>query len=194
MPLALARVSFNPLLRLPARAYIFFFRGTPLLVQLFLIYYGLGQFPAVRASALWPVLREGYWCGIIGLTLNTAGYTAEILRGAIESVARGEIEAGRACGMNPALVLWRIVLPQAFRSALPAYVNEIIFLMKGSAVVFTITVVDLMGAANLVRARSFRVYEPLFGAALLYLLLTFAITWGFGRLERHLHPERHAPR
>ena len=175
IPLALMRVSERTVLWAPAYAYIFFFRGSPLLVQIFLIYYGLGQFDLVRDSILWPLLREGYWCAILALALNTAGYTAEILRGAIQAVPRGEVEAARALGMPWPLVLRRIVLPKAFRIALPAYVNEIIFLLKGSAVVFTVTVVDLMGAANLIRARTFRVYEPLLGAALLALTLPLTL-------------------
>jgi len=194
VPLALMRVSERLLLWIPAYGYIFFFRGTPLLVQMFLIYYGLGQFDEVRESIFWPLLREGYWCAIIALSLNTAGYTAEILRGAIQAVPRGEVEAARALGMSWPLVLRRIVLPKAFRTALPAYVNEIIFLLKGSAVVFTITVVDLMGTAKLIYARTFHVYEPLLGAAVLYLIMTFVITRGFAILEDRLNPDRRPPR
>lgn len=193
VPIGLARVSHNPGLWLPAYVYIFCFRGTPLLVQLFLIYYGLGQFEVIRSSAAWSVLREAYWCAVIALTLNTAGYTAEILRGAIQAVPRGEIEAGRACGMSPFLLYRRIILPKAVRLGLQAYQNEVIFMLKGTALVFTITVVDLMGAANLIRAKSFRVYEPLLAAALIYLVLTFGLTRLFALAERRLHPERRTP-
>ncbi|MBI1208391.1 MAG: ABC transporter permease subunit [Azospirillum sp.] len=193
VPMALARASHRATLWMPAYGFIFFFRGTPLLVQMFLIYYGLSQFGEIRASIVWPVLREAYWCAVIALTLNTTGYTAEILRSAIQAVPRGEVEAAKALGMSRALILRRIILPKAFRQALPAYVNEIVFLMKGSAVVFTITVVDLMGAANLIRARSFRVYEPLLAAAALYLILTLVITRFFAVLEDRLNPDRRAP-
>jgi len=193
VPIGLARLSWNPLLWLPAYAYIFFFRGTPLLVQIFLIYYGLGQFEAVRASLLWPVLREAFWCAVIALTLNTAGYTAEILRGAIQAVPRGEIEAARALGMSRGMILRRIILPKAVRLGLPAYQNEVIFMLKGTALVFTITVVDLMGAANLVRARTFRVYEPLLAAATIYLAITFVLTRVFAFVEHRLHPDRRRP-
>lgn len=189
-PIALARLSANPLLWVPAYGYIFFFRGSPLLVQLFLIYYGLGQFEAVRLSIWWPILREAYWCAAIACALNTAGYTAEILRGAIQAVPRGEIEAGRACGMSRLLIFRRIILPKAIRLALPAYQNEVIFLLKGTALVFTITVVDLMGAANLVRARTFRVYEPLLAAGAIYLAITFVLTRLFAWAEFWLHQDR----
>ena len=193
IPLALMRVSERTVLWAPAYAYIFFFRGSPLLVQIFLIYYGLGQFDLVRDSILWPLLREGYWCAILALALNTAGYTAEILRGAIQAVPRGEVEAARALGMPWPLVLRRIVLPKAFRIALPAYVNEIIFLLKGSAVVFTVTVVDLMGAANLIRARTFRVYEPLLAAGAIYIILVFILTRLLMVVERRINRHRLAP-
>ena len=116
LPAALMRVSENWWLRAPAYGYIFFFRGTPLLVQIFLIYYGLGQFEAIRESALWPVLREPYWCAIIAFALNTGAYTAEILRGAIEAVPTGQIEAARAFGMSKTLCYRRVILPQAWRT------------------------------------------------------------------------------
>jgi His/Glu/Gln/Arg/opine family amino acid ABC transporter permease subunit len=193
LPLALARTSPNPLFWIPAQTYIFFFRGTPLLVQLFLIYYGLSQFEIVRQGIFWPILKQGYWCAAIALSLNTAGYTAEILRGAIEAIPRGEMEAARACGMSPGLMYRRIILPKAFRIALPAYGNEVIFLMKGTALAFTVTVVDLMGAANLIRAKSFRVYEPLLAAGFFYLCLTFVLTRLFVWLEDRLNPQRRNP-
>jgi len=190
VPMALARVSHNPALWMPAYAYIFFFRGTPLLVQIFLIYYGLGQFAFIRDSFAWVFLREAYWCAVLALALNTAGYTAEILRGGIKAVPRGEIEAARACGMSPGMLYRRIILPKAARLALPAYGNEVILLLKGSALVFTITVVDLLGAANMIRTRTFQVYEPLLAAAILYLAMTFVLTRLFAWLEYRLNPQR----
>lgn len=194
LPVALARVSANRFLWAPAYAFIFFFRGTPLLVQLFLIYYGLGQFAVIRDSIAWPLLREAWWCAVLALSLNTGAYTAEILRGAIQAVPHGEIEAGRACGMSPALIYRRLILPKAARLALPAYVNEIIMLLKSSALVFTITVIDLMGAANLIRSRTFRIYEPLVAAGALYLAMTFAVRRVAAWVESALAPERRPPR
>ena len=190
IPIALARLSHSLWLWMPAYGYIFCLRGSPLLVQLFLIYYGLGQFEWIRSSVLWTVLGEAYWCAIIALTLNTSGYLAEILRGAIQSVPQGTIDAGRACGMGLFLLYWRIILPQACRIALPAYANEIIFLMKGSALVFTITVVDLMGAVTMIRAQTFLIYQPLLMAGMIYLMITIGITWIFAWLEKSLSPKR----
>ena len=149
VPVALARLSANPLLRWPAFAYMFYFRGTPLLVQIFLIYYGSGQFvQQLRALGLWEFFREPYFCAVLTLTLNTAAYTAEILRGAIRAVPFGEVEAARALGMSGGLRLRRIILPKAFRLALPAYTNEVIFLFQATSLVSVITLVDLTGAAR----------------------------------------------
>ena len=139
------RVSANPVIRVLPLAYTFFFRGTPLLVQLFLFYYGLAQFEAVRESIFWPYLREAYWCALLVFALNTGAYTTEILRGAIQAVPRGEVEAAQAIGMSRALMLRRITLPIAYRIALPAYSNEIILMLKGSALASTITLLDLTG-------------------------------------------------
>ncbi|MCW5700588.1 MAG: ABC transporter permease [Rhodospirillales bacterium] len=186
VPTALARVSRMWWLRGPAYGYIFFFRGTPLLVQIFLVYYGLSQFETVRTSALWPILREPYWCAIIAFALNTGAYTAEIFRGAIEAVPSGQIEAARACGMTHALAYRRIILPQAFRIALPAYGNEIILMLKGSALASTITLLDLTGMARTIIARTYMPVEIFLAAGLLYLLLTFIFTQAYQVLERHL--------
>ena len=186
VPLALMRVSGNPLLRAPAWSYIYVFRGTPLLIQLFIIYYGLGQFEAVREGPLWPVLRSSWWCGLIELTLNTAAYTGEILRGGIRGVPHGEVEAARACGMSPFVMYRRVILPQAFRIAWPAYGNEVVLLLKGSALVSTITVFDLMGVTRTVFSRSYNL-ETFLWAALLYFAMTFALTWGFRAIERRIN-------
>jgi len=183
LPLGLARVAASPWLRWPAWAYVFFFRGTPLLVQIFLVYYGLGQFQAVQQSALWPILREPYWCAVIAFTLNTAGYVAEILRGAIQAVPVSEVEAAKACGMGPALRYRRIILPRAFRIALPAYGNAVILLLKGSALASTITLLDLTGMARTIIARTYMPVEIFLAAGLIYLLLTFVFTRGFRVLE-----------
>ena len=187
VPVALLRVSKNPLVYALPWAYIYFFRGTPLLVQLFLIYHGLGQFEAIQQSFLWPVLKEAYWCALIAFTLNTGAYTAEILRGAIEQTPFGEVEAAKACGMSRGLMLRRVILPGAFRRALPAYGNEVIFMLHGSAIASVITIVDLLGAGRIVNSRYFAPYESYITAGLLYLCITFLIVWGFKKWEKHWH-------
>mgnify|MGYP000948615577 CR=1 FL=1 len=186
LPLALMRVSGRWWLRWPAYAYVFVFRGTPLLVQIFLVYYGLGQFEAVRASVLWPILREPYWCAIIAFALNTGAYTAEILRGAIQAVPVGEVEAAKAFGMSRALSLRRIILPRAFRIALPAYGNEVILMLKGSALASTITLLDLTGMARTIIARTYMPVEIFLAAGLVYLAITFVFVQLFRLLERRL--------
>lgn len=186
VPLALARVSSNIFVSSAAYAYIYAFRGTPLLIQLFLIYFGLAQFEAVRESFLWPVLRDEFWAGLIALTLNTAAYVAEILRGGIMGVPRGDIEAGRAAGMSPALMYRRLILPKAFRIAWPAYGNEVVLLLKGSALVSTITVLDLMGETRTIFSRNYSL-DTFIYAGVLYLLITFVLTRGFRLAEQHLN-------
>ncbi len=186
VPLALARVSSNIFVSSAAYAYIYAFRGTPLLIQLFLIYFGLAQFEAVRESFLWPVLRDEFWAGLIALTLNTAAYVAEILRGGIMGVPRGDIEAGRAAGMSPALMYRRLILPKAFRIAWPTYGNEVVLLLKGSALVSTITVLDLMGETRTIFSRNYSL-DTFIYAGVLYLLITFVLTRGFRMGEHHLN-------
>jgi putative lysine/arginine/ornithine/histidine/octopine transport system permease protein len=184
VPLALARLSQNPLLSGLAAAYSLFFRGTPLLVQIFLVYFGLGQFDFVRDSFLWPFLRLAYVCALITFSLNTAAYSAEVVRGGILAVPRGEIEAARACGMSTWTTYRRVILPRAFSICLPAYSNEIIILMKGTALASTITLLELMGQAQLAASAT---YQPIlvFGiAGIIYYLLTLIITRIFALLER----------
>jgi His/Glu/Gln/Arg/opine family amino acid ABC transporter permease subunit len=186
MPMAMARVSRRPWLWMPAYGYIYVFRGTPLLVQLFLIYYGLGQFAAVRESVLWPLLSDAQICGLIGLTLNTAAYIAEILRGGILAVPRGEVEAARAVGMSPGLAFRRILLPRAFRIAWPAYGNEVVLLLKGSALVSTITVWDLMGETRSIFARGYDLMVFVW-AGVFYFAMSAVVTIGFRLVERRLN-------
>jgi len=186
VPLALLRARGGPLLRWPVELYLLFFRGTPLLVQMFLIYYGFGQFPAFRESVLWPLLREAYWCAIIAFTLNTAAYTAEIFRGAIEGVPKGEVEAARSLGLSGWLLFRLIVLPRAFRVALPAYGNEMVLMLKGSALASTITLVELTGAARIIVSQTAAPYEPFVTAGLIYLALALLIDRGVRGLERRL--------
>lgn len=171
------RLSGRVWLNGPAYGYIFLFRGTPLLVQIFLIYYGLGQFDFIRHNdQLWPILREPIYCAIIALSLNTAAYTAEILRGAVLAVPASEIEAARAIGMPGWLILRRVIVPHALKLAIPGYTNEVILLLKGSALVSAITVLDITGEAQRLYARTFRPFEPLIGAGICYLAITYVIT------------------
>ena len=183
IPIALLATSKNRWIAVLPKAYIYFFRGTPLIVQMYLIYHGMGQFEAIRESYLWVIFKEAYMCALIAFALNTAGYTAEILRGTIEQTAFGEIEAARACGMSNATLYRRIILPSTFRRALPAYGNEVIFMLHGSALAGIITVVDLFGAAKIVNARSFVPFESFITAGLFYLVLTFLIVWGVKKAE-----------
>ena len=187
--LALMRLSGNPALDLPARAYVFVFRGTPLLVQIFLIYYGLGQFPEIRQSLLWPFLREPYWCALLALTLNTAAYSSEIIRGGILSVPFGQIEAARACGMSRWLIFRRITVPQGLRVALPAYGNEIILMTRSTALASVITLMEVTGIASKIIAETFRAVEVFVCAGAIYLILNFAISRGIAFLERRLSPQ-----
>lgn len=176
LPLALARMSsFGPVSAL-AGGYIFVFRATPLLVQIFLIYYGLGQFEAVRHSVVWPFLREPFWCAILALTLNSAAYTAEIVRGGIRSVPFGQIEAARAVGMSGVLLYRRVILPLAWRQALPAYGNEMIQMVQASSLASTITLMELTGVARAIAARTFQPVEAFVIAGAIYLLINFALT------------------
>ncbi len=184
VPLALLRLSQNPFLRLPVYAYIFYFRGTPFIVQLFLIYYGSGQFrDELEAVGLWVFFRDAYFCAILALTLNTAAYTAEIFRGAIQGVPFGEVEAARACGMSRGLLYRRIVLPKAFRLALPAYSNEVVFLLQTTSIVSIIALLDLTGVARVIIARSFEPYKLFLAAAAIYLVMTYSVLFVFKRVE-----------
>jgi octopine/nopaline transport system permease protein len=192
VPLALLRTSPSSVLSYPILLYTFVFRGTPLLVQLFLIYYGAGQLEWIRSSAAWSILREPYWCALITFSLNNGAYTTEILRGGIRAVPSGEIEAAKALGMSYALRIRRIVLPAGFRLALPAYANEVVLMLKASSLASTITLMELTGTARKIVAQTFSPYEVFIAAALIYLGFTFLIVHLFGRLERHLakHQQR----
>ena len=189
LPLAALRTAPSRILWMPVYGYITFFRGTPLLVQIFLIYYGTGQFDWIRETPLWPLLRQAYWCAILAFSLNTAAYTAEILRGAIEAVPRGEIEAGSALGMSRWLVFRLISLPRAFRLALPAYGNEIILVIKSSSLASTITLLDITGVARTLVAHTYAPYEVFLVAGALYLLLVLATTRLLALAERWLRTD-----
>jgi His/Glu/Gln/Arg/opine family amino acid ABC transporter permease subunit len=184
VPVALARLSRNPAVSGAATAYSLFFRGTPLLVQIFLVYFGLGQFGFIRSSFLWPFLREAYVCALITFVLNTAAYSAEVVRGGILAVPRGEIEAARACGMSIFTAYRLVILPRAFSIALPAYSNEVIILMKGTALASTITLLELMGEAQLISSRTYKPIQVFVIAGIIYYALTLVITRIFAWLER----------
>jgi len=199
IPVAVARISPNPLLWMPAYGFILLMRGTPLLIQIYLIYYGLGQVfgdihlfgkPLMRAL---PFLRDGIWYAIFALSLNTAGYTGEILRGAILAVPHGEIEAGRAFGMSKWLIFRRITLPRAIRICLPTMSTETILLLKATALASTVTVYEVLGMAQYIRAQTFRVYETFIGAGIIYIILVFVMTRILNWLERYLNKDRERP-
>ena len=187
VPIALARLSRNPMLWMPAYGYIYFFRGTPLLVQLYLIYYGSGQFREFWESVgLWWVFRDAWWPCIMALSLNTAGYTAEILRGAMLGVPHGEVEAAKACGMSGLLLFRRIVFPKAVRLALPAYSNEVILMLQATSLASLVTIYDMLGVANIIYNRTYAFYEMYITMAVVYLAMTYLLVWGFRSVEHHL--------
>lgn len=189
VPLALMRVSRRRGLSRFAYGYIYLFRGTPVLTQLFLIYYGLAQFDAVRQSPLWPILREPWPCALIALSLNMAAYVAEVLRGGILGVPVGEREAGLAMGFGPFQLYRRIILPRAFGIALPALGNEMVVQMKSTALISTITLLDVTGVARRIVTRTYST-DALFIAGIIYVVMTYLIGRGFrlaeGRMNRHL--------
>ncbi|MCB5200921.1 ABC transporter permease [Neorhizobium sp. T786] len=190
LPIAFARMSKNRIIGGIAYAYVYVFRGTPLLAQLFLIYYGLGSFrPQLEAVGLWWFFREAWYCGLLSLTLNTAAYQAEILRGAIGSVPHGQHEGAAALGLSKSVAFRKIVLPQALIVALRPYGNEIVLLIKGSAVVAIVTVYDLMGETRYAFSRTFD-YQTYLWAAIFYLTIVEALRhiWAAleARLTRHL--------
>ncbi len=187
VPIAILATVKNRWVSFLPKAYIYFFRGTPLIVQMYMIYHGMGQFETMRESFLWVVFREAYACALIAFALNTAGYTGEILRGTIEQTAFGELEAAKACGMSTVTTYRRIILPSTFRRALPAYGNEVIFMLHGSSLAGVITIIDLFGAARIVNSRNFVPFEAYITAGLFYLALTFLLVWGFKKAEYHWH-------
>lgn len=195
MLLALMRMSGVAALDYVARAYVFVFRGTPLLVQIFLIYYGLGQFrPTLQAWGLWAFFREPYWCAILALTLNTAAYASEIFRGGLQAVPHAQVEAARACGMSGILLFRRIVFPIAVRQALPAYGNEIILMVKATSLASIITMMEVTGLAQKLISQTFRAVEVFIVAGAIYLALNFLVTRAIYLIEWWLSPHlRHAP-
>ncbi|KZX78226.1 amino acid ABC transporter permease [Oleiphilus sp. HI0009] len=183
LPLAILRTSKNKWINLPIWAFVYFFRGTPLLVQLYLIYYGTAQITGIQQTFLWDILSEAFYPCLIAFVLNTAAYTTEIFRGAIEATPRGEIEAAKAYGMGVAKRMRRIILPGAMRRALPAYANEVIFMLHASSIASVVTIVDLTGAARDIYARYYAPFEAFLFVAAIYLCMTFTLIYIFRKVE-----------
>ncbi len=199
VPLAVARVSRSPVVYGPVAAYTWFFRGTPMLVQLLLIYYGLGQLEWMQAqweagNPFWLLFREPYFCALLAFALNTCAYTTEIIAGSIRNVPHGEVEAAKAVGMSSFVMFRRILLPSALRRAIPAYSNEVILMLQGSSIASAITLVDLTGVARNVYSKHFAPFEAFVFAGLIYMVLTFALVGLFQLAERrwlgHLRAQR----
>ncbi|MBD2840254.1 ABC transporter permease [Pseudomonas sp. JM0905a] len=184
VPLALMRVSKQPWVNLPAWLYTYVIRGTPMLVQLFLIYYGLAQFEWVRDSALWPYLSNATFCACLAFAINTSAYTAEILAGSIKATPHGEIEAAKAMGMSRAKLYRRILLPSALRRALPQYSNEVIMMLHTTSLASIVTLIDITGAARTVNSQYYLPFEAFITAGLFYLCLTFILVRLFKAAER----------
>ena len=187
------RISGNPIVSGIAKGYIFIFRGSPLLIQMFLIFYGLGQFGFIRHSIVWPFLREPFICAVLSLALCDAGYSAEIFRGSIRAVSPKEIEAARSIGMSGFLLVRRIIAPIALRHALPSYSTEVVLMMKSTALASLVTVWEVTGVAQRLISQTYRTMEVFLCAAVIYLILNFIIVQAFELLERYLSAHRRAP-
>ena len=184
VPLAMLRTLPNPWLNRPVWFFTYVFRGTPLLVQLFLIYYGLAQFEWVRNGPAWPWLSSAWFCACFAFALNTCAYTTEIIAGAIRTLPVGEIEAAKALGMSRPVMFRRIVLPSAMRRALPSYGNEVIFMLHGTSLASVVTLLDLTGAARQVYSIHYLPFEAFIMAALFYFALTALLVALFHAAER----------
>ena len=193
IPLAVARVSPGPWLSRPVWFFTYVFRGTPLLVQLFIIYHGLAQFEVVRESIFWIAFKNAWFCAWLAFTLNSTAYTTEIFAGALKATPVGEIEAARAYGLGGLKLYSRVLLPSALRRALPQYSNEVVGLMHATAIASTVTLVDITRVARDVNANHLLVTESFGVAALIYFVLTFSLVGAFKLLERrflrHLRPQ-----
>ena len=172
---AILRLNKNIFINKFAYGYSYLFRGTPLLVQIFIIYFGLGQIEYLRSTVLWTVLKEPYWCAIIAFALNTGAYTSEILRSAFQTIKPGIIEAGKSLGIPNKIIFYKIQIPIAIRQSLPAYGNEIILMMKGTSLASTVTIMDLTGVAKYIISTTFRPIEVFIIAGGIYLFMTFII-------------------
>lgn len=194
LPLALVRTAKGSVGSSIALAYTYVFRGTPLLVQLFLIYYGIGQLSMIRTSLLWPIFREPLWCAFIAFTLNSTAHTTEIFRGGLLAVPKGPIEAAHALGLTRMQTLCLVTYPLMIRIAFPAYTNEVIGMLKASSVASTITILEVTGLSRQLVSATFAPYEVFVVAGALYLATTLAITWLARGLERGLNPIASATR
>ncbi|PXX93619.1 amino acid ABC transporter permease [Marinobacter vulgaris] len=186
VPLAILRTSKNPLINAPVWFYTYIFRGTPLLIQLYIIYYGLAQIEGIQQTFWWEIFRGAFYPALLAFTLNTAAYTTEIIRGAIVATPSGEIEAAKAYGMSWALRMRRIILPSAARRAVQAYSNEVIFMLHASAIASVVTLVDLTGAARNIYSRFYAPFDAFIFVALIYMALTFMLVFAFRKLENYL--------
>ena len=181
---AILRLNKNIFINKFAYGYSYLFRGTPLLVQIFIIYFGLGQIEYLRTTFLWTILKEPYWCAIIAFALNTGAYTSEILRSAFQTIKPGIIEAGKSLGISSKIIFYKIQIPIAIRQSLPAYGNEIILMMKGTSLASTVTLMDLTGVAKYIISTTFRPVEVFIVAGGIYLFMTFIIHNLIKLLER----------
>ncbi len=172
---AILRLNKNIFLNKFSYFYSYIFRGTPLLVQIFIIYFGLGQIEFLRSSFLWIILKEPYWCAIIAFSLNTGAYTSEILRSAFETINKGFLEAGNSLGISKKIIFYKIQIPIAIRQSLPAYGNEIILMLKGSSLASTVTLMDLTGVAKYIISTTFKPIEVFIVAGGIYLFMTFIV-------------------
>ena len=172
---AILRLNNNKLINKFAYGYSYIFRGTPLLVQIFIIYFGLGQIEYLRTTFLWVVLKEPYWCAIIAFSLNTGAYTSEILRSAFQTIKPGYLEAGRSLGIPSKIIFTKIQIPIAIKQSLPAYGNEIILMLKGTSLASTVTLMDLTGVAKYIISTTFKPVEVFIVAGGIYLFMTFII-------------------
>ena len=172
---AILRLNKNVFINRFAYGYSYVFRGTPLLVQIFIIYFGLGQVEYLRSTILWVILKEPYWCAIIAFALNTGAYTSEILRSAFQTIKPGIIEAGKSLGISNKIIFYKIQIPIAIRQSLPAYGNEIILMMKGTSLASTVTLMDLTGVAKYIISTTFKPIEVFIVAGGIYLFMTFII-------------------
>jgi len=184
LPAGLARARRSRFWEPVLEAYVYLFRGTPLLVQTFLIYYGLAQFGWIRSSWAWTFLRDPWWCALIAFSLNSGAYATEIVRGAVQTTPKGILEAAAALGLSVRQVSWLVLIPSALRRALPQYGNEVVFMLHGSAVASVITLKDILGAGRTLNAKYYLAYEGFLTAAALYMAITFLLVWLFRRLER----------
>ena len=172
---AVLRMNKNPILNRFSYGYSYVFRGTPLLVQIFIIYYGLGQIEYFRSTVLWVIFKEPYWCAIIAFALNTGAYTSEILRSAFQTIKPGFIEAGKSLGISSRIIFYKIQIPIAIKQSLPAYGNEIILMLKGTSLASTVTLMDLTGVAKYIISTTFRPIEVFIVAGSIYLFMTFLV-------------------